>query len=84
LPTALARAALEVGFVPGSHPGLMALQMEPGGGAGTVITTDSNGVATANHMGGKSVSCYYATGPFTIVVNAAGSTSATFSPTVSS
>jgi hypothetical protein len=50
-------------------PAQMACQTEPSGARPTLTTTDANGVATLNKMGGKSVSIYYADGPFTITAS---------------
>src|SRR5436190_618537 len=60
-----------------SHPPAMAVQMEPSGASPCIVTTDSNGNATLNKMGGSSVQAYYADGNFTVVASY-GSTSATF------
>ena len=68
-----------VAFNPGAHSGTMAVQVDPSGAAPHVSTTDNGGVATLNAMGGSSVSCYYADGPFTVVASVAGVAPVTFS-----
>jgi hypothetical protein len=77
-------AGVQVGFAAGAHPAQMAVQLEPAGGSATMITTDANGVATLNHMGGNSVSCYYAAASFTIVASPMGGSPVTFSLVVTS
>ncbi|MBI4658023.1 MAG: Ig-like domain-containing protein [Verrucomicrobia bacterium] len=62
-----------------SGPPAMAIQFSPGGGgAGTTVITDGNGVAILNQMGGKSLRVYYASGPFQVIVTADEAKPATF------
>jgi hypothetical protein len=64
-----------------SAPGQMACQLSPGGGGGVPSTSDSNGHATLNQMGGKSVSTYYATGVATINVSGSSTKATSFTLT---
>jgi hypothetical protein len=64
-----------------SAPGQMACQLSPGGGGGVPSTSDSNGHATLNQMGGNSVSTYYATGVATINVSGSSSKPVSFTLT---
>ena len=57
----------------------MACQLEPAGGASSALTTDANGVATLNHMGGNSITVYYASGKFGVQVAADGAKPVSFS-----
>ena len=68
-----------VAFSPGSHSGAMAVQVDPSGAAPHIAMTDASGTPTLNGMGGSSVSCYYADGPFTVVASVAGVAPVTFS-----
>ena len=80
-------SGVQVGFQVGSAPPGMDVQFYPAGGGGTaLVTTDANGIATLNYMGGKSMVCYYASGPFTIQAYTTGGslTPVTFNETVSS
>ena len=71
-----------VAFNPGSHSGSMAVQVDPSGATPHIAMTDGGGVATLNAMGGSSVSCYYADGPFTVLASVAGVPPVTFSMNV--
>lgn len=76
-------ANTRVQWAAGTHPSQMAVQLDPSGADGKTTVTGPDGTATLNSMGGNSVTCYYAEGPFSIVASVAGGlTSATFNLTV--
>ncbi len=53
-------------------PSAMACQLDPSGSGSVEATTDANGTATLNRMGGSSVSVYYASGKFQVTAAADG------------
>ncbi|MFI5350011.1 MAG: hypothetical protein ACHQ2Z_10740 [Elusimicrobiota bacterium] len=57
----------------------MACQLSPAGDASALTTTDANGVATLNQMGGNSITVYYASGKFTVQAAADGVPAVNFS-----
>jgi hypothetical protein len=76
-------AGVKVNFVCGSgKPAAMACQLDPGGGSSTGGTTDANGQITANKMGGKSASAYYASGKMPITAAGDNTNTVTFDLTV--
>ena len=60
---------VKVSFSVNSKPSEMVVQMDPAGGSSAVITTDANGIATLNLMGGNSLCCHSASG--SLLINAA-------------
>jgi hypothetical protein len=60
---------VKVTFSVNSKPSEMVVQMDPAGGSSAVVTTDANGIATLNLMGGNSLCCHSASG--SLLINAA-------------
>jgi hypothetical protein len=62
-------AGVKVTFSVASKPGEMVVELDSAGGSSTVVTTDANGIATLNLIGGNSLSCHSASGA--LLINAA-------------
>jgi hypothetical protein len=80
-------SGIQVSFIAGDangETGAIAVQMSPSGDSGVTTTTDSNGIATLNQMGGSSMTAYYASGSFTVTVSIPRGNQVTFTETVAS
>ena len=62
-------AGVKVTFSVASKPGEMVVELDPAGGSSAVVSTDANGIATLNLIGGNSLSCHSASGA--LLINAA-------------
>jgi hypothetical protein len=62
-------AGVKVTFSVASKPSEMVVELDPAGGSSAVVTTDANGIATLNLLGGNSLSCHSASGA--LLINAA-------------
>jgi hypothetical protein len=58
-----------VTFSVASKPGEMVVELDSAGGSSAVVSTDANGIATLNLIGGNSLSCHSASGA--LLINAA-------------
>jgi hypothetical protein len=74
-------AGRQVSWSASGQPASMAVQTEPGGGAGSVTVTGADGVAVLARMGGNAVFAYHGDGCFAVTAACDGA-SAAFKQTV--